>query len=113
MRKTGIHQKTDKKTLLGTTFLGKHQIWGDFGVPGRSLGKALGRILGRNFGGGKNDEKTVVSVVASAGNADPGKEGFREDSQVGEMGEIQHAFAHPNGWAGGFNVLRTDRRARE
>ena len=70
------------------TFLGKHQIWGDFGVPGRSLGKALGRILGRNFGGGKNDEKTVVSVVASAGNADPGKEGFREDSQVGEMGEI-------------------------
>ena len=85
MRKTGIHQKTDKKTLLGTTFLGKHQIWGDFGVPGRSLGKALGRILGRNFGGGKNDEKTVVSVVASAGNADPGKEGFREDSQVGEV----------------------------
>ena len=81
----GIHQKTDEKTLLGTTFLGKHQIWGDFGVPGRSLGKALGRILGRNFGGGKNDEKTVVSAVASAGNADPGKEGFREDSQVGEM----------------------------
>ena len=80
----GIHQKTDEKTLLGTTFLGKHQIWGDFGVPGRSLGKALGRILGRNFGGGKNDEKTVVSVVASAGNADPGKEGFREDSQVGD-----------------------------
>ena len=81
----GIHQKTDEKTLLGTTFLGKHQIWGDFGVPGRSLGKALGRILGRNFGGGKHDEKTVVSVVASAGNADPGKEGFREDSQVGEV----------------------------
>ena len=85
MKKMGIHQKTDEKTLLGTTFLGKHQIWGDFGVPGRSLGKALGRILGRNFGGGKNDEKTVVSAVASAGNADPGKEGFREDSQVGEM----------------------------
>ena len=48
----------------------------------------MGRILGRNFGGGKNDEKTVVSAVASAGNADPGKEGFREDSQVGEMGEV-------------------------
>ena len=105
----GIHQKTDEKTLLGTTFLGKHQIWGDFGVPGRSLGKALGRILGRNFGGGKNDEKTVVSVVASAGNADPGKEGFREDSQVGEGG-IQHAFAHPNGWAGGLFALRVTRR---
>ena len=88
VRKIGIHQKTDEKMLLGTTFLGKHQIWGDFGVPGRSLGKALGRILGRNFGGGKHDKKTVVSVVASAGNADPGKEGFREDSQVGEWGKI-------------------------
>ena len=49
-------------------------------------------------------------MLASAGHADPGKEGFREDSQVGQ---IQHAFAHPNGWAGEFNVLRTDRRARE
>ena len=48
--------------------------------------------------------------MASAGTADPGKEGFREDSQVGQ---IQHVFAHPNGWAGGFSVLRTDRRARE
>ena len=46
MKKIGIHQKTDEKTLLGTTFLGKHQFWGDFGIPGRSLGKALGRILG-------------------------------------------------------------------
>ena len=70
----------------------------------------MGRILGRNFGGGKNDEKTVVSAVASAGNADPGKEGFREDSQVGEMGQIQHAFAHPNGWAGGLFALRVTRR---
>ena len=79
MRKTGIHQKTDKKTLLGTTFLGKHQFWGDFGVPGRSLGKALGRILGGKVGGAKKVKKNVVSVVASAGSADPGKEGFGED----------------------------------
>ena len=86
MRKTGIHQKTDKKTLLGTTFLGKHQFWGDFGIPGRSLGKALGRILGGKFGGAKKVEKNVVSVVASAGDAYPSKEGFREDSQVGEAG---------------------------
>ena len=83
MRKTGIHQKTDKKTLLGTTFLGKHQFWDDFGIPGRSLGKALGRILGGKFGGAKKVEKNVVSAVASAGTADPGKEGFREDSLVG------------------------------
>ena len=107
MRKTGIHQKTDKKTLLGRTFLGKHQFWGDFGIPGRSLGKALGRILGRKFGGAKKVGKNVVSVVASAGDAYPSKEGFREDSQVGK---IQHAFAHPNGWAGGLFALRVTRR---
>ena len=84
MRKTGIHQKTDKKTLLGTTFLGKHQFWGDFGIPGRSLGKALGRILGGKFGDAKKVKKNVVRVVASAGDAYPSKEGFREDKgQVG------------------------------
>ena len=83
VRKTGIHQKTDKKTLLGTTFLGKHQFWGDFGIPGRSLGKALGRILAGKFGGATKVEKNVVSAVASAGTANPGKEGFREDSFVG------------------------------
>ena len=106
MRKSGIHQKTDKKTLPGTTFLGKHQFWGDFGIPGRSLGKALGRILGLKFGGAKQVEKNVVSAVASAGDAYPSKEGFREDSQV----KIQHAFAHPNGWAGGLFALRVTRR---
>ena len=76
MTKTEIHQKTDKKTDPGTTFLGKSRIWGDFGVPGRSLGKALGRILGGKFGGGTKVKKQVVRVVASAGSADPGKEGF-------------------------------------
>ena len=88
MRKAGIHQKTYKKALLETTFLGKHQFWGDFGIPGRSLGKALGRILAGKFGGAKKVEKKVVSAVASAGNADPSKEGFREDSQVGQVGQI-------------------------
>ena len=86
MRKTEIHQKTDKKTDLGTTFLGKSRILVDFGVPGRSLGKALGMILGRKFGGGKKVKKQVVRMVASAGDADPGKEGFREDK--GQGGQI-------------------------
>ena len=81
----GIHQKTDEKTLLGTTFLGKHQFGGDFGIPGRSLGKALGRILGGKFGGAKKIKKNVASVVASAEDAYPSKEGFREDSLVGQM----------------------------
>ena len=86
MRKTEIHQKTDKKTDLGTTCLGKSRILGDFGVPGRSLGKALGRILGEKIGGGKKVEKQVVRTVASAGSADPSKEGFREDNhQVGPI----------------------------
>ena len=62
----------------------KNQILGDFGIPGRSLGKALGRILAGKFGGAKNAEKNVVRVVASAGDAYPSKEGFREDEgQVG------------------------------
>ena len=76
MRKTEIHQKTDKKTDLGTTCLGKSRILGDFGVPGRSLGKALGRILGGKFGGGNKVEKQAVRMLASAGTADLGKEGF-------------------------------------
>ena len=50
-----------------------------------------------------------MKVLASAGDTDPGKEGFREDSQVG-VGGIQHAFAHPNGWAGGLFALRVTRR---
>ena len=45
----------------------------------------MGRILAGKFGGAKKVEKNVVSAVASAGTADPGKEGFREDSQVGPV----------------------------
>ena len=59
---------------------------GDFGVSGRSLGKALGRILGGKFGGGKKVKKQVVRMVASATDADPGKEGFREDK--GQGGQV-------------------------
>ena len=44
----------------------------------------MGRILGGKFGGAKKAEKNVVRAVASAGDAYPSKEGFREDKgQVG------------------------------
>ena len=54
----------------------------------------MGRILGGKFGGAKKVGKNVVSAVASAGSADPGKEGFREDES--QVGLVQHAFAHPS-----------------
>ena len=57
-----------------------------------SLGEALGGISGEKFRGEKNDEKKVGKAVASAGDAYPGKEGFREEIP----GMIQHAFAHPS-----------------
>ena len=57
-----------------------------------SLGEALGGISGEKFRGEKNDEKKVGKVLASAGDAYPGKEGFREDF----LTEVQHAFAHPS-----------------
>ena len=41
-------------------FLKKKLIFGDSGVPGRSLGKALGRILGGKFGDEKKVEKMKV-----------------------------------------------------
>ena len=44
----------------------------------------MGRILGGKFGDAKKVKKNVVRVVASAGDAYPSKEGFREDKgQVG------------------------------
>ena len=40
------------------------------------LGSALGRILPGKNQVEKNDEKKEVKVIASAGHAYPGKEGF-------------------------------------
>ena len=47
-----------------------------------SLGEALGGISGEKFRGEKNGEKKVGKVIASAGDAYPGKEGFREESHA-------------------------------
>jgi len=63
------------------------------------LGRPWAGFWEENLEAEKNDEKKVVSAVASAGAADPGKEGFREHKG---QGEVQHAFAHPKGWAGGL-----------
>ena len=51
------------------------------------------RIFERKFRGEKNDEKKVRKVLASAGNADPSKEGFR----MANAGQVQHAFAPRGG----------------
>ena len=81
----------------------------DFGVPGASLGEALGTILRDKFRGEKSDEKKVGKVVASAGDADPG-----QDPPAGFLKHGSTRLRSPRcQWAGGFNVLRTDRRARE
>ena len=63
-----------------TTLATKH-FFCDFGIPGGCLGKALGRILGGKFGDEKKSKKNEVKLLASAGHADPGKEGFREDNR--------------------------------
>ena len=47
MRKTEAGHKIGKNGVLGTIFLLKDRFFGDFGVPGVSLGELLGRILGR------------------------------------------------------------------
>ena len=48
-------------------------------------------------------------MVALEGNADPGKEGL--GGWMGRTGQIQHFPGPSLGWAGGFNMLRIDRRA--
>ena len=97
MWKKGIDRKNKKNGVLGTTFLAKSPILNDFGVPGASPGEALGRILGDKFRSEKNDEKKEVKGIASAGDADPG-----QDPPAGFFRKVRHAFAHPNGWAGGL-----------
>ena len=94
---------------LGTTFSAKSTIFGEFGVPGRFLGTALGRILAGKNWDEKHDEKKVAKAVASAGDADPG-----QDPPAGFFRQGSARLRSPGGrGAGGFNVLRTDRRARK
>ena len=85
MRKTEAGQKIGKNGVLGTIFLLKDRFFGDFGVPGVSLGELLGRILGRKVWDEKKTKKTSTRGLASAGDAYPGKEGFREDKGQGGL----------------------------
>ena len=73
--KTQIDRKTDKRMVLGTVLEGKNQVFRDFGVPGRPLGKALGRILERKIGDQKKVEKNKVEGMTSEGYARAGREG--------------------------------------
>ena len=74
-----------------------------------SLGEALGGISGEKFRGEKNDEKKVRKPLASAGDADPG-----QDPPAGFFKHGPTRLRSPGGrGAGGFSVLRTDRRAWE
>ena len=86
MWKTEINQKTDKKIDLGMTFSEKIltliDFWGPREVPREGLWKDFGRKILRLK---RSKKKKLVKVIASAGTADPGKEGFREDSQVGKI----------------------------
>ena len=59
----------------------------------------------RKFEDRKNIEKTVVRMLASAGDAEGGKEGLD-----GWTGRIQHAPGPSQGWAGGLFALRVTRR---
>ena len=69
------------------------------------LGEALGGISGEKIRGKKIVTKKVRKVLASARDADPG-----QDPPAGFFRKVRHAFAHPNGWAGGLFALRVTRR---
>ena len=58
----------------------------------------------------KKSKKRGLKLLASEGPAVAGKEGFGKDMDGKGQGSST-PLAHPWGWAGGFNVLRTDRRA--
>ena len=106
VRKTKTVPQNDKKADLGATFSVKDRILGDFGISGGSLGEDLGRILGITLADEKNDEKKVVSAVASAGHAYPGKEGFGRIPERPDLARLRSSF----GWAGGLFTLRASRR---
>ena len=76
MTKLRLLRKTTKKGAWGRYFRRKTRFLDDLGDPGEALGEALGRILERKFSVEKKVEKSDDVVVASAGDADPGKEGL-------------------------------------
>ena len=73
----------------------KNRNWMDFGIPGEVIGEALGGILDQKKGNKKKHEKKQVKAVASAGHADPGKEGLE-----GQTSKVQHAPGPPCGMGG-------------
>ena len=58
------------------------------------MGRPWGGFWEENLETEKTSEKKGVKEIASAGDACPGKEGFRVAK--GQVGRIQDAFTHPS-----------------
>ena len=69
-------QKVDQKRSLGTSFSKKILIFERFGGPWGGLWGGLGEDFGEKIFSRKKNRKKEVKLIASAGDADPGKEGL-------------------------------------
>ena len=69
-------QTVDQQRSLGTSFWTKNRIFGRFGGPWGGSWGGLGEDFGEKIFSRKKSRKKEVKPVASAGDADPGKEGL-------------------------------------
>ena len=74
--KIAFAQKVDQKRSLGTSFSTKNRMFRRFGGPWGGPWGGLGEDFGEKIFSLKKSRKKEVKVIASAGSADPGKEGF-------------------------------------
>ena len=100
-------QKVDQKRSLGTTFSTKNRIFGRFGGPWGGPWGGLGEDFEEKILSQKKSRKKEVKGLASAGHADPGKEGFRVAKWPSGPGPTR---LRPAGGAGGLFTLRASSR---
>ena len=95
-KKKELATKIDKKAALGTHFCEKKTKLDGFWDPWGGHWGGLGWNFGPKKRKQKKHEKKQVKAVASAGHADPGKEGF------GREGQARSGTPQPTlkGWAG-------------